>query len=280
MNKQILGYTAIAFFLLLGVSLTAIGCGGTQELEQLSVEQRFDRAMILYNDGNYLDAFEEFRIVTLQFQGSAFSDRAQFQMGECRFKREEYLLAAYEYEVLIRTIPTSKLVPAARYKRALSYYQQSPEYFHDQTTTRQAIDEFQSFIEYHPTDSLVTDAEAKITELNAKLARKEYENGVTYMHMEYYKSAATSFDHVLEKYHDTPYAEQAQLKKAEAMLKRKKVVEAKAEIEKFFARYPNSKLKPDAEALQKDILTRAAEKPSTPARPQVPSGRTDASRQE
>jgi outer membrane protein assembly factor BamD len=263
-----------------GLALTAGGCATTQELEQLSAEQRFTQAMTLYAEKSYLEAYEEFRIVTLQFQGSAFADGAQFEMGECRFMREEYLLAAYEYDILIRTMPTSKLVPEARYRRALSYYQQSPEYYHDQTSTRQAIDEFQSFIEYHPTDSLVTDAEAKINELNTKLARKAFENGVTYMHMEYYKSAATEFDHVLEKYHDSPYAEQAQLRKAEAMLKRKKVPEAKTEIEKFFTKYPNSKLKPEAESLQKDILSRASEKPATPSKPPIPPGHADVSNKE
>jgi outer membrane protein assembly factor BamD len=280
MNRIHVMIVALAAFVVVGLVLVAAGCAGTPELEQLSGDQRFARAMTLFAEKNYLDAYEEFRIVTLQFQGSTFADQAQFQMGECRFMREEYLLAAYEYDVLTRTMPTSKLVPQARYKRALSYYKQSPEYYHDQTSTRQAIDEFQSFIEYHPTDSLVTDAEAKISELNTKLARKEFENGLTYMYMEYYKSAAAAFDHVLEKYHDSPYAEQAQLKKAEAMLKRSKVPEAKAEIEKFFSKYPNSKFKNDAESLQKDILSRAAEKPAAPAKPVVPPGRTDVSNKE
>lgn len=280
MNKRNLMCVTLAAVLAASLTLTAGGCATTQELEQLSAEQRFARAMTLYADKSYLDAYEEFRIVTLQFQGSAFADSAQFQMGECRFMREEYLLAAYEYDVLIRTMPTSKLVPEARYRRALSYYQQSPEYYHDQTSTRQAIDEFQSFIEYHPTDSLVTDAEAKINELNTKLARKAFENGVTYMHMEYYKSAATEFDHVLEKYHDSPYAEQAQLRKAEAMLKRKKLPEAKAEIEKFLTKYPNSTLKQEAESLQKDILSRASEKSAAPQKLPVPPGHADVSKKE
>jgi outer membrane protein assembly factor BamD len=271
--------TFIVVFLT-GFILMWVGCGATPELEQLSAEQRFHRAMTLFSDKSYLDAYEEFRIVTLQFQGSPIADSAQFMMGDSRFLREEYLLAAYEYDVLIRTMPTNRLVPLARYKRAMSYYRQSPEYYHDQTSTRQAIEEFQSFIEYHPTDSLVTDAEAKISELNAKLARKEFENGITYMHMEYYRSAATTFDHVLEKYHDSPFAEQAQLKKAEAMLMRNKLPEARSEIEKFLTKYPASKFKQDAEALQKDILNRLVKAPGTPARPPVPAGRADISNKE
>ncbi len=213
-----------------------------------------------FNDGDYLDALEDFRIVSLQYQGSAFADDAQFYMGESRFLREEYILAAYEYEVLTRTMPTSEYVSKARFKRALCYSSLSPKSYLDQEYTKRAIDEFQSFIEYHPTDSLVSRAEEKIRELNTKLARKEFENGTNYMTLEYYKAAIVSFDHILEKYHDTPYAEQAQLKKAEAFYLRNKFVEATQEIEKFFMKYPSSSFKADAEKLRQDILDKSAQK--------------------
>jgi len=232
------------------------GCTATDESVQLSADQRFQRAMEYFKEEDYLEAIEEFKIVTLQFQGSGIADDAQYYMAECYFMREQYELAAYEYELLLRTMPTSEFVATARYKRALCYFNKSPESFRDQEFTRRAIDEFQSFIEYHPTDSLVQDAERRIVELNTKLAKKEYDNGITYMNMESYKSAITFFDYVLEKYHDSPYAEQAQLKKAEAMMRRKKFVEAKQEIEKFFVKYPESGLKVEAERLRDEILSR------------------------
>jgi outer membrane protein assembly factor BamD len=237
-------------------TVTIGGCTATKEIEQLTVEKRFAAAKALFDGGDYLQAYEEFRIVTLQYQGSSLANEAQYLMGECRFRREEFILAAYEYDVLIRTMPTSPYVPRARYAKALCYFNMSPSFNLDQNYTKQAIDEFQSFIEYHPTDSLVIDAEKKISALNTKLAQKEYENGITYTHMEYYKSAAASFDHVLEKYHDTPYAEQAQLRKAEVQLTRKRFRDAKTEIDKFFSKYPNSQWKSDAERIRSEILSR------------------------
>ncbi len=244
--------TAIALF-------TFAGCEASEELQQLSAEERFARAMRLFNDEDYLAAIEEFKIVTLQFQGGTLADDAQFYIGESYFKREEYQLAAYEYESLIRTMPTSEFVPRARYQRALCYYHLSPPSHLDQEFTRRAIDEFQTFIEYHPTDPLVSDAEQKISELHTKLAKKEYENGIIYMKMEYFRAALNSFDFVLEKYYDSPYAEHAQLKKAEAMLRRKRYLEAKEEIEKFFSKYPNSSLKEEAEQLRLDILSQLSQ---------------------
>jgi outer membrane protein assembly factor BamD len=273
--------TSWLFITALGAAFSILACSSSKEVEQMSVEKRFEHAMSLYKSEDYLDAYEDFRIVTLQYSGSSVADDAQFRMGECRFKREEFILAAYEYDVLIRTMPTSKFVPEARYRRALCYYHMSPASYLDQAYTRQAIDEFQSFIEYHPTDSLVTDAESKISELNTRLAKKEYENGITYIHLEYYKSAIASFDHVLEKYHDTPYAEQAQLKKAEVLLLRKRVAEARTEIEKFFAKYPNSQLKQDAEQVRKEILSRIPQKPAEEQKvPAAASNHSDGSRKE
>lgn len=257
--KKNLSVTLITVFLLVILSWVA-GCSASEETGSLSAEKRFEEGMKKFNDEDYLEAIEDFRIVALQYQGSALADDAQFYLGESRFQREEYILAAYEYEVLTRTMPTSEYVGKARFKRALCYYNLSPKSYLDQEYSKRAIDEFQSFIEYHPTDSLVSQAEAKIMELNTKLAKKEFDNGAVYMTMEYYKAAIVSFDHILEKYHDTPYAEQAQLKKAEAMFYRNKFTEAQQEIEKFFTKYPSSAFKAEAEKLKQDILDKSAQK--------------------
>jgi outer membrane protein assembly factor BamD len=210
----------------------------------MSVEKRFELGMKKFNDGDYAEAYDDFRVVTLQYQGSAFADEAQYQMGECRYKQGQYILAAYEYEVLIRTMPTSKFASKARYQRAMCYYQLSPPSHLDQQYTKQAIDEFQSFIEYNPTDTLVSGAEAKIAEMNNKLAKKEFESGMIYMRMEYYRAAAVYFETVLEKYYDTPYAEQAQLKKYPKSSYEKEAEDLRSQIQ--------SKLSQSTENVQKE----------------------------
>jgi TolA-binding protein len=58
---------------------------------------------------------------------------------------------------------------------------------------------------------------------------------------------------VLDKYHDTQYAEPALLKKAEALINRKKYTDAKEVLEKFRDKYPSSVLKSDADRLHSDV---------------------------
>lgn len=254
-------------FAALAGSLLVNGCSSSEAPPPPNADELFKIAMQKYKDGDYQDAYSDFRIITLQYQGSAFSDDAQFYMGECKYQREEYVLAAYEYDVLIRTMPTSEFVPTARFQKAMCYYRQSPRPPLDQEYTNKAIDEFQSFIEYHPTDPRVPEAEAKINELNTKLAEKEYNSGMIYMKMEYYRAATVTFEFILEKYHDTPFAEPALLKKAESLYERRKYNDAVESLNLFLQRYPNSTLKADAESLLKKssgkMSETAQEKPTT-----------------
>lgn len=253
-------FSAAMVVLLLGI----VGCSSEEVTKQMTAEQHYQIGMKEFRDENYLDAIEEFKIVGLQYQGTRVADAAQFYMGECHFKREEYILAAYEYDLLIRTMPSSSYVSRARFQMATCYYNMSPKPNLDQDYSKKALDDYQAYIDYFPKDSLVQFAEARINELNSKAAQKEYENGMTYMHLEYYRAAAFYFDLVLEKYHDTPFAEPAQLKKAEAMMNRKKYPEAQKELDKFFTKYAHSELLADAEKLKVELKSKIAEAASQP----------------
>jgi len=232
-----------------------IGCGSSTPQTITSPEERFARAKAMYDKGDYLEAINEFTVMTLQNQGSTFAPDAQYYLGECRFARGEYELAAFEYSVVKRAYPASPRVPDAQYRLALCYYNKSPKFSLDQQYTRKAIDEFQSFLEYYPAHAMAADADAKIKELNLRLAKKQYETGELYSRMEYYRAAIMSFDAVIEKYHDTEFAPLASLSKADLLISRNRYAEARTEVTRFIERYPNSVLRSRAD----DIL-RSAER--------------------
>ncbi|MGA3287570.1 MAG: outer membrane protein assembly factor BamD [Bacteroidota bacterium] len=262
MSNRLLHQYLLSFkiFILLFLFLVLFsGCGSDDATKQLSAEERYELGMKAFKDEDYLAAIEEFKVVSLQYQGSKVADSTQFFMAESRYLREEYILAAFEYDILIRNMPSSIFVSRSRFRRATCFFELSPKSHLDQNYSRKAIDEYQAFLEYHPTDTLAPLAEERIVELNTKLARKDYESGMTYMHMEYYKAATYYFDLVLEKYHDTQYAEPALLKKAEALTNRKKYADAKEAVDKFRAKYPTSSMKSNADQLRIDIETKMIE---------------------
>lgn len=235
------------------ISLFIISCSSTQEIESIPVEERFGRAKALFDDGDYLEAIEEFKIVTVQFQGSEYGDDAQFYLAECRFIRGEYILASAEYDNLIRLMPGSPFITVARYKRAESYYQLSPKPQLDQKYTRYALDNFQTYIEFSPTDSLVKDAEMKIEELTLKLSKKMFEGGKLYHRMEYYRAAISYFDKLIQEYHDSPFVDDGMLWKAKCQNERKDFNGASVTLAEILSKFTDTDLKEEIAELQKKI---------------------------
>jgi outer membrane protein assembly factor BamD len=240
-SKRSLSLCAGLFFI---VSILALsGCGSSDAVKQETGEERFRHAKLLYDDGDYLEAINEFTVITLQNQGSTFAADAQFYLAESRLKRGEYLLAAFEYQVLKRNYPASQRVAEGQYKVGLCYYLLSPRSSLDQQYTRKAIDELQAFVEYYPADTLVSAASAKIREMNGRLAKKQFETASLYSVMQYYRAALLSYDEIIEKFHDTEYAPLAYQNKAELLMTRRHYREAGEEIDRFLAKYPNTVLR-------------------------------------
>ena len=233
--------------------VAGLACSSSPDVVNPSVEQRFTRAKELFDEEDYLEAINEFTVITLQYQGSAFAADAQYYLGECRFERGEYILSAFEFSVVRTSYPASPRVPDAQYKLGLSYYMQSPKPVLDQQNTRKAIDEFQAFVEYYPGHPMAADAEAKIKELNDRLAFKAYEAARQYERMEYYRAAILSYDVVIEKYHDTDYAPMAYLDKADLLVRRLRFREAESTIKEFQSKYPNSVLRSRADGILEKI---------------------------
>lgn len=228
------------YLLIIFVALTGIwGCATSVNTSIMGPSQRLDYAMKLYNEKDYEEAIKEFQAITLQYPGNVVVDSSQYYLGMSHFNRAEYIMGAYEFSRLIKNMPSSKFVPQAQYMLADCYYELSPYYELDQKYTKKAIEEFQAFIDFFPTDPKVQEAEKKISELNDKLALKEYHTAYIYEKLGDYNAAIMYYDFVLDTYHDTKYAPLALYGKINMLILTKKDNEALSDISKFMERYPN-----------------------------------------
>jgi len=132
----------------------------------------YDKAWSLYENKKYNDAAEAFETITRIGRGTNYAQDAQFYLAESYFKDERYLLAASEYERFISFFPRDERREEVDFKRALSFYEQSPRYRLDQGATAQAIELFQLFNNNYPNSDRVPEAAEKIDDLRNKLARK------------------------------------------------------------------------------------------------------------
>ncbi len=246
--------------IVLAFGLILWGCGASSlNTANMTPSERLDYALKLYNNRDYERALKEFQGIVLQFPGNAVVDSAQYYLGQTRFKRGEYILAAYEFSKLIKNMPSSHFVSDAQFMLADSYYLLSPNYALDQKYTKKAIEEFQAFIDFFPTNARVPEAEKKIAEMNEKLAHKEYHTAYIYEKMEYYTAALKYYDLVLDTYHDTKYAPLALYAKIKLLVDRKRNDEALTEISNFIERYPNDKNIKEVERIKASIQSKLSE---------------------
>jgi outer membrane protein assembly factor BamD len=226
------------FFLGIILITVAAACSSTVDTSKFSAEEHYNYALKLYNDTDYELALQEFQNFLLQYPGSTFNDDAQYYLGMTYFKRKQYLLGAYEFSKLIKNIAASPFVPDAQFLLAESYYMLAPSYQLDQAYTKKAIEEYQAFIDFFPSNARVEEAEKKIVELNERLARKDYESAVIYEKMEYTKAAIKYYGSIADTYHDTKYGPVALYKKIILEEQKSMTGEALSDIAVFQSRYP------------------------------------------
>ena len=240
MNSTKLVYTS--FMLILVFMILTLGCGKKSLQANMPPEERLAHAMKLFEKGDYMDARNQFKIITLSHSGSVIADQAQYYLAECHYNLKEYILAASEYERLIKVYPNSEWVDDGKFKIGLSYYELSPKFSLDQEYTQKAIKEFQEFLEDYPNSNLFKDVEAMLLESRGKLAKKLYAAADQYRKIKEYESGVIYFNLVLERYYDSKYAPEAQFYLGECYGKLQKNAEAIAAYQAFVKRYPEHKL--------------------------------------
>ena len=244
--------SSLVLFISISFMIILNACGSSEFVKELSLRDRFNLAVKQYQEGSYDKSIENLRVISYD-RGSGFADSVQYILAECYFMREQYLIASAEYRDLIRFNTNSSLVPSARFKVALALSKISPKFDLDQNYTNKAIIEFQNFIEYYPTNEKVREAEKNITELRNKLAYKDYETASLYRINEHYRSALVYYQGILEKYHDSEYADLADFGVIEIYILQNKYALARTEIDKFLQKYINSSKIDKVTKLKKEI---------------------------
>ena len=161
----------------------------------------------------WLTAREYFRRLVDGYPQSTYRAEAKLGIGDSYLGEntpEAQVYALNEYREFLSFFPTHPRADHAQYKLALSYYEQMLAPQRDQTATRDAIREFELFLERYPNSSLKPDVNTKLRESRDRLGRAEYEVGLHYFRVKWYPGAMDRFAALLKRdpefsYRDGPY---------------------------------------------------------------------------
>lgn len=235
--------TSLKFILPLFLALAA--CNSYDIKPNLTAQERFALAMKMFNNKDYLEAKNQFKIIILNNPALPFVDNVQYHLAESHFQLKEYILASDEYARLIRLYPQSEWVDDAQFKIAMSDYRLSPKATLDQKYTKLAVDNFQRFLEDFPKSELVPQAEKLLKECRTKLAKKEFKAGELYRKLHDCEAALVYFNSVLENYYDTQYAKDALYWKGECLYKLDRKDDSFSAFTEMMQKYPKTKYTSD-----------------------------------
>jgi outer membrane protein assembly factor BamD len=189
--------------------LTLSACSNFQKLlKSTDYELVYNEAVKYYEKKDYFRAQSLFENLENIFKASDKADKILYYLGYCYFHQHEYMLASYYFKNVGNRYPLSPLREESDFMAAYCSYLDAPDYSLDQTSTYQAIDQMQAFINRYPNSPRIKECNEIIDKLRDKLERKAFEAAKLYYKIGDYKAAVIALKNSLTEFPDTKYREE------------------------------------------------------------------------
>jgi outer membrane protein assembly factor BamD len=226
--------------LVAALCLLALGCayagqskpGGTPEDDFASAKREYD-------EGHYYDAVQKLEAFIAEHPGSVLVDQAIFTLGQSYEAQKDWVMAATQYERLVRDFPESRSTCDADFFLGRCYWRQSRRAPYDQSETRRALDQLHRFEARCPEHSAIGAADSLIRLAEDRLAEKEYRAAELYRRRKERESAIVYCDLVVDEFPNTRWACPARLMRADLLLYQSRVEDARADMEWITAHCPD-----------------------------------------
>ncbi|CAN5581053.1 outer membrane protein assembly factor BamD [soil metagenome] len=172
------------------------------------MDAKYNAAVEYYDAKDYYRSLQLFEEIITVFRGTARAEQSYYYYTYCTYYVDDYVLAAYHFNNFVQSYPNSKYAEEMQYMYAYCYYLDSPVSSLDQTSTSEAIEKFQIFVNKYPQSPKVLEANQKIDELRVKLETKAYNNAKQYYRIGDYKAATVAFANFLKEFPASDYKEE------------------------------------------------------------------------
>ena len=254
--------TRLQILLLALTALLLMMAGGCSEynkvLKSTDIEYKYTKAIEYFEDESYYKALPILEELIGLTRGTQRAEDVYYYYAKSHYGVEDFYLANYYLKTFNKTFSNSPRSEECLFLAAECSYRLSPSYSLDQTDTRNAIDEYQLFLDKYPYSNLKDSANHQIDRLNFKLERKAFENSSQFAKTLKYKAAVSALKDFQREYPSSEFREEAmyltvkcQYLLAEGSIEEKKLERMRAVGENyrtFAAAFPESKYLADAES--------------------------------
>ena len=164
-----------ALLTLLCSVLILAGCGEYNAvMKNGDQDYKYEYAKAVYVQGKYTRAYELFNELIIPMKGSGYGEECLYLMAMSAYMSHDYETASTAFKKYYQSYPRGLYVEEAHYYSGRALYDAAPDPRLDQTTTREAITELNSFLERYPYTHLKEQTQDMIQRLQDHLIEKEY----------------------------------------------------------------------------------------------------------
>src|SRR5437868_8841654 len=198
----------------------------------------FDKGTEALNKKKWLTAREFFKQVTETYTQSAFRPDAKLGIGDTYLGEgtaEALVLAINEFREFLSFYPTHRRADYAQLKLGMAHFRQMRHPQRDQTETREAIKEFETFVARYPESSLLPEAKQHLREARDRLSESDYLVGYFYYRQKWYPGAIDRFKAVLKEDAEYTGRDAVYYYLADSLVKMNQAAEALPYLERLIA---------------------------------------------
>jgi outer membrane protein assembly factor BamD len=225
----------------------------------------FDKGNEALNKKKWLTAREFFTRIVDNYPQSPYRPDAKLGVGDAYLGEgslESYVLAINEFKEFLTFYPTNPRADYAQYKLGYAHYKQMRGPQRDQTETREAVQEFETFVKKYPNSALLPEVQEKLRESRDRVSTSEDNVGYFYFRQKWYPGAIDRFKALLKSDPQFTARDAVYYYLAESLLKVKLDAEALPYLDRLVKEFETSEYLEKAKARLEEFK---ATPPAAPA---------------
>ncbi len=184
-------------------------CDGFNKLvKSTDFELKLTRAKEYFDKEQYLKSSQLYEELIPVVKGTPKAETVYYYYTWSEYNLGDYLLGQYHFKNFTHQFPASEHAEECYFMNAYCYFLTSANYKLDQTSTKNAIKEYQSFLDAYPESKRIDTCNLLIDKLRNKLERKEYEIVKNYYKLSDWKAAIVSTKGFIKDYPSSLYTEE------------------------------------------------------------------------
>ncbi len=243
--------------------LLIASCSGYNKLLRHGTsEDKYEKALELYNNKKYSKALTLFKEVENIFSHTEKADSVMFYIGVCYYNTGDFVSSGEQFNTFRKEFRRSPFLEEAEYYFAKGFFYSSSEPENDQTNTHVAMQAIGEYLGRYPNSHKREELIENLTDLRQRLYDKAYLNAKLYYDIGYFNSAVTALNNAIKRYPDSNHKEELLFlivsshyefaRNSVASKQRQRYLDMQDAYYTFIEEFPESTFRKDADKMFED----------------------------